>query len=142
MTKKTKICATLGPACEDLDLIVSLIKAGVNITRLNFSHGDYQSHAVLIKNIRQAEEVTGEPIAIMQDLQGPKIRVGVLPEIGAPIKIGDEVIFDSLSKEYKPGSIPLDYPNLHNFVEPGHRILVDDGHRGKYFFSQGIKFSR
>ncbi len=128
MTKKTKICATLGPACEDLDTIVSLVKAGVNIARLNFSHGDYDTHASLIKNIRKAEEVTGEPIAIMQDLQGPKIRVGALPEKGVAIKVGQEIVFDTSLIKYQPGLIPLDYPNLHEFVELGHRILVDDGH--------------
>jgi pyruvate kinase len=128
MTKKTKICATLGPACADLDSIVAMVKAGLNIARLNFSHGDYESHAALISTIRKAEELTGEPVAIMQDLQGPKIRVGVLPTEGVPLKVGGEVVFDTSLKEFKRGLIPLDYPNLHEFVEPGQRILVDDGH--------------
>jgi pyruvate kinase len=128
MFKKTKICATIGPACEDLATLVNMVKAGANIARLNFSHGDHKSHAVLIKNIRKAEEITGEPIAIMQDLQGPKIRVGKLPENGVSVKIGDELVFSAFLTEYKGKEIPLDYPDLHKFIEPGQRILIDDGH--------------
>src|SRR3989344_3863055 len=128
MFKKTKICATIGPACEDVATLAGMVKAGMNIARLNFSHGDYKSHAALINNIRKAEEITGEPIAIMQDLQGPKIRVGSLPEAGVPIKVGEEVVFDTSLTEYKGKEIPLDYPDLHKFIEPDQRILVDDGH--------------
>ncbi len=128
MFKKTKICATIGPACEDVATLTDMVKAGMNIARLNFSHGDYASHAALINNIRRAEEITGEPIAIMQDLQGPKIRVGSLPEAGVPIKVGEEVVFNTSLTAYKGKEIPLDYPDLHKFIEPGQRILVDDGH--------------
>ncbi|TSC84637.1 MAG: pyruvate kinase [Parcubacteria group bacterium Gr01-1014_13] len=128
MFKKTKICATIGPACADVATLTDMVKAGMNIARLNFSHGDYASHSALIKNIRKAEEITGEPIAIMQDLQGPKIRVGGLPEVGVSIKVGEEVVFDTSLTEYKGKEIPLDYHDLHKFLEPGQRILVDDGH--------------
>ncbi len=128
MFKKTKICATIGPACEDVDTLTDMVKAGMNVARLNFSHGDYNSHAALIKNIRKVEEITGEPIAIMQDLQGPKIRVGIVPEAGVAIKVGEEIIFDTALTEYEKNRIPLDYPDLHKFIEPGQRILVDDGH--------------
>lgn len=128
MLKKTKICCTIGPACGSVKILTDMVKAGMNVARLNFSHGDYASHAVLIKNIRKAEEITGEPIAIMQDLQGPKIRVGSLPEAGVPIKVGDEIVFDTSLTEYQNIGIPLDYPDLHKFLEPGQRILVDDGH--------------
>lgn len=128
MFKKTKICATIGPSCDSAATLTDMVKAGMNIARLNFSHGDYASHAALIKNIRKVEETTGEPIAIMQDLQGPKIRVGIMPEAGAPIKVGGEIVFDTSLTEYKGKEIPLDYPDLHKFIEPGQRILVDDGH--------------
>ncbi|MBI2037860.1 MAG: pyruvate kinase [Candidatus Magasanikbacteria bacterium] len=128
MFKKTKICATIGPACQDIARLTDMVKAGMNIARLNFSHGDYSSHAVLIKNLRKVEEETGEPLAIMQDLQGPKIRVGKMPDEGAPIKVGGEVVLDTSLAEYKDGIIPVDYKNLHKFIEAGHRILVDDGH--------------
>lgn len=128
MFKKTKICCTIGPSCDSVKVLTDMVKAGMNIARLNFSHGDYDSHAELIQNIRQVEEITGEPIAIMQDLQGPKIRVGVMPEAGLPIKAGDQIVFDTSLTEYKGNEIPLDYHDLHKFLEPGQRILVDDGH--------------
>ncbi len=128
LVKKTKICATIGPACQEFDTLVSMVKAGMNIARLNFSHGDFKSHAALIKNIRKVEEVTGEPVAIMQDLQGPKIRIGALPEKGVPIKVGEEVVLDAALKEFKAGIVPVDYPELHKFIEAGERLLVDDGH--------------
>jgi pyruvate kinase len=128
MTKKTKICATIGPSCEDVDTLESMVRAGMNIARLNFSHGDFTSHAALIKNLRKVEETTGEPIAIMQDLQGPKIRVGSLPKAGVPIKVGDKLVLDTSLTNYTGGSIPLDYPDLHKFIEVGERILIDDGH--------------
>lgn len=128
MFKKTKICCTIGPSCDSIKVLTDMVKAGMNIARLNFSHGDYDSHAELIQNIRQVEEITGEPIAIMQDLQGPKIRVGVMPEAGLPIKAGDQIVFDTSLTEYKGNEIPLDYHDLHKFLEPGQRILVDDGH--------------
>ena len=127
-TKKTKICATIGPSCQEKDVLVQMVEAGLNIARLNFSHGDYASHAALIKNIREVEEVTGEPLAIMQDLQGPKIRVGSLPSEGVAITVGKDVVLDTSISEYVSGSIPLDYPNLHTFIEAGERILIDDGH--------------
>lgn len=128
MFKKTKICCTIGPACDSVKILTDMVKAGMNIARLNFSHGDFASHAALISNIRKVEAITGEPIAIMQDLQGPKIRVGSLPEAGVPIKVGEELVFDTGLTEFKNGDIPLDYPDLHKFLEPGQRILVDDGH--------------
>jgi len=128
LLKKTKICCTIGPACDSVKIITDMVKAGMNIARLNFSHGDYTSHAALISSIRKVEEITGEPIAIMQDLQGPKIRVGSLPEAGVSIKVDEEVTFDTSLTEYKGKEIPLDYPDLHKFIEPGQRILVDDGH--------------
>jgi len=128
MPKKTKICATVGPSCEDLKTLTEMVKAGMNIARLNFSHGTYENHAQLIVNIRKVEEKTGEPIAIMQDLQGPKIRIGDLPDAGVAIKEGQEIIFDTSSTTINKGEIPIDYHDLHKYVKAGERILVDDGH--------------
>lgn len=128
MLKKTKICCTIGPACEDMKTLTNMVKAGMNVARLNFSHGDYKSHEKLIKNIRKVEEKTGEPVAIMQDLQGPKIRVGVMPEKGLPIKEGGKIVFDTSIREFAKGEIPIDYPELHKFIKAGERILIDDGH--------------
>lgn len=127
MLKKTKICATIGPSCEDVKTLKNMVKAGLNIARLNFSHGTYESHAQLIKNLRKVEQETAEPVAIMQDLQGPKIRVGDLPEAGFKIKVGQKVTLTTSAKHSKY-EVPLDYPDLHKYIEKGQRILIDDGH--------------
>ena len=127
--KKTKICATIGPACKDMDTLTGMVQAGMNIARLNFSHGTHSDHAGFIATLRKVEESTNEPVAIMQDLQGPKIRIGELPEAGVPIAIGQEIVLDTAVAVYKTGgAIPLDYPDLHKFIESGERILIDDGH--------------
>ena len=90
--KKTKIVATLGPSSQDYKTIEKMIKAGVNVFRLNFSHGSYENHAALIKSIRQAEKNLNIPVAVMQDLQGPKIRIGEMPETGVKILDGQKVV--------------------------------------------------
>jgi len=84
MNKNTKIVCTIGPASDEGKVIDQLIRNGMNIARLNFSHGTHAQHATLIKNIRAASKRTKKPIAILQDLQGPRIRIGVLAE---PVKI-------------------------------------------------------
>lgn len=127
MQKRTKIVATIGPSCKDVGTIVSMIEAGMNVARLNFSHGSYEDHAKLIQNIREASRKTGEPIAIMQDLQGPKIRVGVVPEKGVEFKEGERIIFDTAANAYSEGVIPVDYKELHTQVKKGDRILLNDG---------------
>lgn len=126
--KRTKIVATIGPASEKYIVIKKMVEAGVNVARLNFSHGSYSNHLSLIKNIRRVEKETGLPVAIMQDIQGPKIRLGILPDVGIPIKTGSHIVLSSKIKKASGSELPLDYPGLHKFVKPGHRILVDDGH--------------
>ncbi len=128
MFKHTKIVATIGPACQDVDVLEEMVRAGVNVTRLNFSHGSYENHALLIKNIRKVEKITGEPIAIMQDLQGPKIRLGKMPENGVEIKTNSSVVLNTGIKEYKGEDIPVNFANLEKFLKPGERLLIDDGH--------------
>ena len=87
-TKKTKIVCTLGPASDSVSEITKLIQAGMNVARLNFSHGSYEHHTKIIKNLRKSEKKTGKRIGILQDLQGPKIRLGTLPEKGIEVKKG------------------------------------------------------
>ncbi|MFH1291895.1 MAG: pyruvate kinase [bacterium] len=128
MIKQTKIGATIGPACGDVPTLIKMIKAGMNFARLNFSHGDYFSHGELMKNIREAEQKTQEPVTIIQDLQGPKIRVGVLPETGVNIEVGQELYLNTDRKNYVDHEIPIDYSQLHKFLNAGERILIDDGH--------------
>jgi pyruvate kinase len=127
MNKRTKIVCTIGPACESVEVLTKMIVAGMNIARLNFSHGTYENHTLLVKNIRAAAEACHEPVALLQDLQGPKIRVGVLPKEGVTLTPGATLIFDTNLVEYTGEAIPVDYRELHLFVKPGHRLLLNDG---------------
>ncbi|MBI4427137.1 MAG: pyruvate kinase [Candidatus Magasanikbacteria bacterium] len=126
-TKRTKIVCTLGPSSESVDILLKMVKAGMNVARLNFSHGTYDNHQMLIKNIRAVEQKTGEPIAVMQDLQGPKIRVGIMPADGLALKIGEMVTFDTAAADHSRGVIPVDYSDLHLYLKKGERLLLDDG---------------
>lgn len=121
--KRTRIVATIGPACDSVSKLIALTKAGVNVARLNFSHGTYTTHAALIKNIRAAGRATHAPLAILQDLSGPKIRVGDLGE-GRELKTGQEIIF---SNNAKRNWIPFSYEHLPSDVHRKDRILLDDG---------------
>ncbi len=127
LTKRTKIVCTIGPASESKAMLTRLVRAGMNVCRLNFSHGEYAWHARAIKTIRAVAKATGEPLAILQDLQGPKIRVGNLPKEGVMLKVGKPVTFTTATTTYRGGKIPLTYRSLHRDVKPGHRILLDDG---------------
>lgn len=127
MKKRTKILCTLGPSCESVETIAHMVKAGMNIARLNFSHGTHENHAMLIEHIREVEEKTGEPVAILQDIQGPKIRVGVLPKEGIILDVGKEVSFDTALDAYAGAAIPVDYKELHKHVKSGERFLLNDG---------------
>ncbi len=127
MHKRTKIVCTIGPASASKSALLSMVKNGMNVARLNFSHGTHEDHGHLMALIREVEKETGEPIAIMQDLQGPKIRVGILPEAGIALKPGDVVIFDTAAKECTDNVIPVDYTELHHYVRADERILLHDG---------------
>lgn len=127
LSKRTKIVCTLGPASHTQESIRSLVKAGMNVCRLNFSHGTHEDHAELMKIVRSVAAETGEPLAILQDLQGPKIRVGNLPENGVELKPGESVIFTSSQIEDSSKKISVSYPNLHEDVKVGQKLLLDDG---------------
>ncbi|MDO8622235.1 MAG: pyruvate kinase [bacterium] len=127
MTKRTKIVCTIGPASESKAMLTRLVRAGMNVCRLNFSHGEYAWHAKAIKTIRAVAKATGEPIAILQDLQGPKIRVGNLPKEGVVFRQGKSITLTTAATVYRGGKIPLTYRSLHSDVKAGHRILFDDG---------------
>lgn len=124
--KRTKIVCTLGPATHTLEAIVALADAGMDVCRLNFSHGTHEDHAKLIGLIHEAREKTGIPLAILQDLQGPKIRVGELPEGGVRLVAGKEVIF-TVGPGKPPEKIPVSYEELPGDVQPGQVLLLDDG---------------
>ncbi len=133
--RKVKIVATLGPASKTVDQIEKLIRAGLDVARLNFSHGDHNFHRSLIENVREASKRVGKPVAIMQDLQGPKIRCGKLPEKGIELKKGDKVLLypeGSTPKTPTTGKILLPISNeialsVSNDTSVGKKILFDDG---------------
>lgn len=137
MTRKTKIVATLGPVSESKTQIRALVEAGMNIARLNFSHGSEPEFKRIVQNLRAVENETGKTILTLQDLQGPKIRLGELPEAGIPVKKGDRVTFCAKGKV--KGALPLPYPPLIQGVKPGHRLLIEDGLiRTKIVFVKGV----
>jgi len=130
MLKQTKIVCTIGPASEKQEVMEKMIQSGMNIARLNFSHGTYANHSKLIKNLRAASKKTGIDIGILQDLQGPKIRVGLL-ENPLELKTGELIILTvditSSGKSRDPKKIPVSYKNIVKDLKKGHRILMDDG---------------
>ena len=132
MTRRARIVATLGPSSKDEATIRALILAGLDVARLNFSHGTHADHAERIALLRRLSTELGRHVAILQDLQGPKLRVGTLPEGGIQLSAGQRVALTPVETEAKakPGVtvIPMDVPNLAHSVQPGNRILLDDGH--------------
>ncbi len=124
--KRTKIVCTIGPASSSPKVLGGLMDAGMNIARLNFSHGTYAEHKKIMNNIRAEAEARNLPIGIMQDLQGPKIRVGDISKKGIELKAGQDIILTTSAKPAK-GKIPVTYANLHKDAEAGQKILMDDG---------------
>lgn len=125
--KRTKIVCTIGPASEKKITLEKMVKVGMNIARLNFSHGDYAHHKILIKNIRAVAKKLKQPVAIIADLQGPRIRVGELPEKGVKLAANSQVILTTSSSKRAGEKIPVTYLKLHEDVKKGDRILLADG---------------
>lgn len=123
--KNTKILATVGPATDSYETILKMIKAGVNGFRLNFSHGDYEERKQQIKWIRKASQEYGKPVAIVQDLQGPKIRLGDFEGV-VPVKAGQELILKYGTGEFKEATLPVQY-DLSRKVKRGEAVLLSDG---------------
>jgi pyruvate kinase len=125
--KKTKIVATLGPACSTREIIKDMIDAGVNVFRINFSHADYEDVKSKISIIRGLNEEFGYTTAILGDLQGPKLRVGVM-EDGVTVNDGDLITFTTAEEVLGTAQkVFMKYKNFPNDVNPGERILLDDG---------------
>lgn len=125
---KTKIVATVGPACDTYDKLLELVKAGVNVFRLNFSHGDHEGKAKIIEHIRKINVEEPYNISILADLQGPKLRVGDIKDGALTINPGDILTFTSKEKVIgTKDKIYVSYPNLHHDVQVGNKILIDDG---------------
>jgi pyruvate kinase len=127
MTRRTKIVATVGPVSSEETVLTSLMEAGVSVFRLNFSHGDLEDKAELIKRIRSISQKRQNAVAILGDLQGPKIRVGQFKDGSISLTPGAEVTITSLDIPGREGLIPTVYKNLPQDVRPGDQILLDDG---------------
>ncbi|PLX69403.1 MAG: pyruvate kinase [Denitrovibrio sp.] len=124
--RKTKIVATLGPSSFDRETISDMIDAGMNIVRLNFSHGTHEQHGQTIDLVRELAEDKGVCISILQDLCGPKIRLGILPEEGIRLLPGDTCVL--AAEQYATGDvIPVQYDGLEKDLSIGDRILLADG---------------
>lgn len=124
--KRTKILATVGPATNSSEMIEQLIASGVNGLRLNFSHGDYDERTQQIQWIREAtQRISGKPVAILQDLQGPKIRLGMLQH-NVEVKTGDELLLDFAAEHDGGLTLPVQY-NLAEKVKVGEPIYIFDG---------------
>ena len=127
-TPRTKIVATLGPASTSRDVLRGLIDAGLNVARINFSHGTHAQHAERIALVRELAEEMGRHVAVLGDLQGPRIRIGALE---APVQVdpGMDVTLvpESDPAEVSADALPITYEALADDVRPGDRILVDDG---------------
>lgn len=126
MFKRTKILATVGPATNNPEKIKELILAGANGFRLNFSHGSHEERIEQIKWIRDASEERGRPVAVLQDLQGPKIRLGILNNNEQHVKQGDDIILDFAASEHNGLTMPVQY-NLASKVKEGETIYLYDG---------------
>lgn len=126
--RRTKIVATLGPACESPEQLRALAHAGMDVARQNFSHGTHAWHAERFRLLRELEPELGRPVTVLQDLSGPKLRIGELPPEGVPLAPGDLLILST--EPYAPGSpvrIPLPIPSLVRALTPGCRVTLDDG---------------
>lgn len=125
--KKTKILATIGPASNNYEMIKSLALAGANVFRLNFSHGSHEVHQEVIKIIRQVNKEMNCNLGILQDLQGPKIRVGEVENNGVEIKPGDKITITNDPVVGTSSLVSTVYKNLPQDVQTGEHILIDDG---------------
>jgi Pyruvate kinase len=126
-TKRTKIVATVGPASNSYETMLRLAQAGVNVFRLNFSHGSHEDKKEIIDNIRRINSEQPFEIAILGDLQGPKLRVGEIENNALPIKPGDVLTFTNEKCVGTMEKIYVSYPNLAGDVSIGNKIMIDDG---------------
>ena len=127
MVHRTKIVATVGPACDTYDKLLALVKAGVNVFRLNFSHGSHEDKAVIIEHIRKINSTEPYNIAILGDLQGPKLRIGEIEGNYLEVKEGDILTFTNTKVMGTLEKIYVSYPNLAGDVRIGNIIMIDDG---------------
>ena len=124
--RKTKIVITVGPATASLEMLKKLIKKGVNVFRLNFSHGDHEIHKKSIKNIREASRALGKEVAILQDISGPKVRIGKIEGV-LKLQKGDKLKLTKEENENDPYSLALSYTDIIDMVNVGEEVFFADG---------------
>lgn len=125
--RKTKIVCTIGPASESVEKLTQLIEAGMNVARLNFSHGDHEEHGARIRNIREAAKQTGKTVAILLDTKGPEIRTNNMVDGAIELVAGNHVIVSMTEVEGTVDKFSITYPGLIDDVHEGSKILLDDG---------------
>jgi pyruvate kinase len=127
MSRRAKIVCTLGPATSSLEQITALVEAGMDVARLNFSHGAHEHHATAYGRVREASDTTGHAVAILADLQGPKIRLGTFADGPASWPTGSQVVITVDDVVGTAERVSTTYKNLADDARVGDRLLVDDG---------------
>ena len=125
--RKTKIVCTIGPASEDKETLAKLIKAGLNVVRLNFSHGDHEEHGARVKRVKELREELNAPVALLLDTKGPEIRTDKFAEKDTMLEEGTEVIIRHESVVGTNKEFSVSYKQIHEDLEPGNEVLLDDG---------------
>src|SRR3972149_84177 len=124
---RTKIVCTLGPACDTDDKVRGMIQAGLSVARINFSHGDHATHADHIARVRRIALEEGHVVAVLGDLQGPKLRAGKIANGPVNIRAGEEITLTTRDVPGDAHEVHLPHPDLVHDVKPGQRLLLDDG---------------
>jgi pyruvate kinase len=124
---KTKIVCTIGPACDTPEMLEKMLLAGMNVARLNFSHGDFTSHGETIRRLRAASESTGRRLAVMADLPGPKIRIGELASEPVELKAGDRIALTTEKVAGDAGRVSVNFDDLPRVVKKGDTLFLNDG---------------
>ena len=127
MIRRTKIVATLGPACNNLKILERMIQAGVDVVRINFSHGTREQHIEVVELTRSLARAAGRTVGVLADLQGPKIRIGKFKNGKIRLEVGDQFILDSYCELGNQEKVGLDYKELPADLEAGATLMLDDG---------------
>ena len=125
--KRTKIVATMGPSCSSMEVLREMINSGMNVCRVNFSHGSYDDHEKVVRIIRELNQELDTNVAILADLQGPKIRTGLMQEGGVKLEVGEKVLVQTDEVKGTEGLFSINYSKLPADVKKGELILLDDG---------------
>lgn len=125
--KRTKIVATIGPSSASKDILKEMISSGMNVCRINFSHGSYSDHAKVIESVRELNEELNTNVAVLADLQGPKIRTGEMQEGGVELEVGASILIQTIDVLGSKDSFSINYAGLPQDVQRGESILLDDG---------------